>query len=62
MNTIQIEVAENGFVLRENDLTNHIIGRQWAFESAATLAAFTREWGEGNTKVTTMAENGNKET
>jgi len=51
MNTgdLIIDVAENGFIVRENK--REYIGKIWAFESAESLAGFIREWGDGNTKV-----------
>lgn len=47
MSELQIEVAENGFIVSEGrqDLT---IGRKWGFESPESLAKFIKEWGEEN--------------
>lgn len=54
MNALNIETAENGFVVYENDsLRQGVIGKKWAFESAVTLAEFVKNWGEGNTKTST---------
>lgn len=45
MEHIRIDVAENGFVVCEEK--NHAtMGRQWAFETAASLAVFIEKWGK----------------
>ncbi len=40
---VNIEVVENGFVLAE-DGGPATVGKQWVFESAATLANFVEKW------------------
>lgn len=54
MSKLMIETAENGFIVYDNS-QEHMRGRQWAFESAASLAKFIGEWGHNNTKCTTEA-------
>lgn len=45
MNNLEILIAENGFIIfdRENP---GMAGKQWAFESAHSLANFIKQWGE----------------
>ena len=45
MDTLKIETAENGFIVYEEN-SPHMVGKQWAFESAYTLSEFIRGWGE----------------
>jgi len=55
MSELNVERAENGFVVCERvNPSSGRRGKQWAFESAATLAAFIKEWGEGNTEIKTQ--------
>ena len=57
---LRIDVAENGFIVYEQNRDGGVIGKKWAFESAETLADFVQIWGDGNTKVKTLPENGVK--
>jgi hypothetical protein len=57
---LRIDVAENGFIVYEQNHSGGVIGKIWAFESAENLAEFVQIWGEGNTKVKTLPENGVK--
>jgi len=59
MVTLKIDTAENGFVVQENSHP-HEIGKQWAFESAETLADFIHDWGVSNTKAKVKPETKSK--
>lgn len=54
MSRLNVETAENGFIVVENNST-HSNGKQWAFESAESLAKFIAQWGRENTKVVPVA-------
>lgn len=44
---LRIETAENGFVVYSGmKEERYAVGRQWAFETAGSLAKFIKEWGE----------------
>ena len=45
MNNLIIEVADNGFIVREGATERSYVGRIWAFESSDSLADFIAEWG-----------------
>jgi len=45
MSDLNIQVAENGFVINEGGAERHCVGKQWAFESADSLAEFIKQWG-----------------
>ena len=45
MNNLIIEVADNGFIVREGAIGRAYAGRTWAFESSDSLAKFMAEWG-----------------
>jgi hypothetical protein len=53
---LKIDIAENGFVVYEQTIEHGVFGKQWAFESAKTLADFVSDWGHGNTKVKSSHE------
>jgi hypothetical protein len=55
---LKIDVAENGFIIYEQNHNGGIIGKKWAFESAETLADFVQIWGDENTKVKPLPKNG----
>jgi hypothetical protein len=57
---LKIDIAENGFVVYEAHYDRGVIGKMWAFESAETLAKFVNIWGDKNTKVKSLPENGVK--
>lgn len=45
MEELRVEVAENGFVVYEG-AGQGMRGKCWAFETADSLAAYMKEWGE----------------
>lgn len=45
MEGLNIKIAENGFIVYE-DTGGTTISRQWAFETAHSLAEFIHKWGE----------------
>lgn len=48
---LRISTAENGFIVQQGEGDHRgYIGKQWAFESAETLATFVEEWGQSKTK------------
>lgn len=54
MADLNIQVAENGFIAYEGAEHPHMPpGKQYAFESAQSLAEFVHDWAEGNTKTST---------
>ena len=46
MGDLRIEIAENGFVVYEDNGLSGSKGKIWAFESPTSLAKFIKEWGE----------------
>ena len=53
MNTdksLRLEIAQNGCVVYEEGCPG-VIHKIWAFESAETLSAAIKEWGNGNTRT-----------
>lgn len=46
MNTLSIEVAENGFIVSEGRGHQGMTEKRWAFEKPEALANFIKEWGE----------------
>ena len=49
MNSIVIDVVENGFIVNVFD-GNGSACKKWVFEEAYCLAAFVHEWSEGTTE------------
>lgn len=52
MKELEIIVAENGFIVRDDLGKGGMMGKSWAFESAETLAKHIKKWAEGNTRTT----------
>jgi hypothetical protein len=51
MKSLMVEVVENGFMVQEGDLKNHMMDKKWVFETPETFAAWMREWAEKNQTV-----------
>lgn len=46
MSDLNIQVAENGFVVNDHEPMRGTVCKQWAFETAESLAKFIKNWGE----------------
>lgn len=45
MSDLNIQVAENGFIVNDYEPMRGTVGKQWAFETADSLAKFIMNWG-----------------